>query len=88
LWLSVINQAMLDLFGASDNQLVGGKSDRSWRGKRAAEIRAEAEAFLLDQRGPWAEHRALACALAGLEPEGLRMAAWKRLEAMTAPNVA
>lgn len=52
--------------------------------KAKAWVQAEADHFLFDVRGPWAESRESMCANAGVDPDVLRREAGRRLEAATA----
>ena len=70
LWLAVINQAFMDFFGPRIGYMSG------------PDI-AGVEGFLFDTDGPWAEQRDLVCELAGISPQSVHEAAWRRLDKMT-----
>ena len=84
LCLAIVEQALLDLFEASDNQLAQSRG-KAEKPIAAARARREAEQFLLDTEGPWCESRVDVCFAAGIDPEWLCREAWARLEAQTLP---
>jgi len=75
LWLAVIHVAFNDFF-----ERPVGADDPA----RQAEAREEAERFLFDRSGEWAESREKIAAMAGVNGEAVRMEAWRRLDAATA----